>query len=84
MLKSRNEEVSTKNQERIIDYLQKFNKALNSRKPKGVRLPNFKKIHLSDSYSITSLVFALLQLISEQCNLTDLNISVDEGEENFK
>ena len=84
LLKSRNEEVSTKNQEHIIDYLQKFNKDLNSRKPKGVRLPNFKKIHLSDSYRITSLGGALLQLISEQCDLTDLNTSVDEGEEDFE
>lgn len=80
LLKSKNEELSARNQERIIDYLQKFNKDFDSSKPKGVKLPDFKKIHSTDSYNITTLGFALLQLISEQCNLTNLNTTVDEVE----
>lgn len=80
LLKSKNEELSARNQERIIDYLQKFNKDFDPSKPKGVKLPDFKKIHSTDSYNITTLGFALLQLISEQCNLTNLNTTVDEVE----
>lgn len=81
LLKSKNEELSAKNQEIIIDYLQKFNKDITSKNTKGVKLPKFKKLQSADSYSITSLGFALLQLISEQCNMENLNVPNDEVEE---
>ena len=80
LLKSKNEELSAKNQENIIAFLQKFNKDFNSNKPKGVKLPKFKKMHVADSYSITSLGIALLQLISEKCSMEDLTVSNDEVE----
>lgn len=79
LLKSQNEELSEKNQEFIIDFLKKFHKDLNSKNPHGVRLPNFKKLKHVDTYSITSLGLAFLDLISEQCNLTDLSASKEEN-----
>ena len=81
LLKSKNEELSTKNQENMIDYLQKFNKDITSKKPKGVKLPQFKKLQTTDRYNITSLGLALLQLISEQCNMTDFSVPSDDDEE---
>lgn len=78
LLKSKNEELSEQNQKIIIDFLQKFYKDFSSEKPKGVKLPRFKKIQSTDRYSITSLGLALLQLISEQCNMTDLSVPDDE------
>lgn len=81
LLKSKNEELSAKNQEKMIDYLQKFNKDITSKKPKGVKLPQFKKLQTTDRYNITSLGLALLQLISEQCNMTDFSVQSDDDEE---
>lgn len=81
LLKSKNEELSAKNQEKMIDYLQKFNKDITSKKPKGVKLPQFKKLQTTDRYNITSLGLALLQLISEQCNMTDFSVPSDDDEE---
>lgn len=81
LLKSKNEELSERNQEDIIDYLQKFHKDFTSKNPKGVRLPKFKKIPSSDRYRITSLGYGLLQLISEQCDMNDLSVPVDEDDE---
>lgn len=78
LLRSKNEELDEKNQEMIIDFLQKFHKDFTSKKPKGVRLPKFKKIPSSDSYKITSLGMGLLQLISEKCDMTDLNVPEEE------
>ena len=78
LLTSKNEKLE-KNQEMIIDFLQKFHKDYSSKKPKGgVQIPKFKKISFSDSYEITSLGLGLLQLISEQCNMTNLNVSEEE------
>lgn len=73
LLKNKNDELSEQNQKIIIDFLQKLYKDINSDKPKGIRLPRFKTLYRSDRYSITSLGLALLQLISEQCNLTNLS-----------
>lgn len=81
LLKSKNEELSEQNQKSIIEFLQKFHKDFNSKNPKGVKLPNFKKLQSTDRYSITSLGLALLQLISEQCNMSDLSVPDDEVEE---
>lgn len=81
LLKSKNEELSAKNQESIIDYLQKFSKDISSKNPKGVKLPNFKKLQTTDSYKITSLGRTLLQLISEQCNMDNLKVTDDENGE---
>lgn len=81
LLKSKNEELSAQNQKIIIDYLQKFDRDYTSKKPKGVKLPKFKKLQPTDRYNITSLGFALLQLISENCNMEDLNVSDKEIEE---
>lgn len=81
LLKSKNEELSAKNQEKMIDYLQKFNQDITSKKPKGVKLPQFKKLQTTDRYNITSLGLALLQLISEQCNMTDFSVLSDDDEE---
>lgn len=81
LLRSKNEELNEKNQEMIIDFLQKFYKDYTSKKPKGVKIPKFKKISSSDSYRITSLGAGLLQLISEKCDMTDLNVPDDDLEE---
>ena len=81
LLKSKNEKLSEQNQEIIIDFLQKFYKDYTSKKQKGVKLPKFKKLKSNDSYSITSLGIALLQLISEQCNMTDLSVPNEENED---
>lgn len=81
LLKSKNEEIDEKNQEMIIEFLQKFHKDYTSKKPKGVKIPKFKKISPSDSYRITSLGNGLLQLISEKCDMTDLNVPDDDLEE---
>lgn len=78
LLRSKNEELSEKNQESVIDFLQKFYKDYSSQKPKGVKLPKFKRIQSSDTYKITSLGFGLLQLISEHCDMTNLNVPPDE------
>lgn len=78
LLRSKNEELDEKNQEMIIDFLQKFHKDYTSKKSKGVRIPKFKKISSLDSYRITSLGTGLLQLISEQCDMTDLNVPDEE------
>ena len=81
LLKSKNEELSEKNQEKIIEFLQKFYKDFTSNKPKGIKLPKFDKLPSTDRYSITSLGLALLQLITENCNITDLNTTNDKNEE---
>ena len=81
LLNSKNEKLSAKNQEIIIEYLQKFNKDFTSKNPKGVKIPKFNKLQSTDRYSITSLGIALLQLISEQCNMENLKVPNDEVEE---
>ena len=81
LLRSRNEEFSEKNQEIIIDYLQKLYKDTNSQKPRGVKLPRFKKLQTTDRYSITSLGMTLLQLISEQCDMSNISVPNTEIEE---
>jgi len=80
LLSSRNEALTDKNIEMIIEYLQKADKDAQSKRPKGVRLPRFKKLYSSDSYSITSLGRTLLQLISENCDLSDVDVPSDESD----
>lgn len=81
LLRSRNQGLINENQKIIIEYLQKAYKDATSRKPKGVKIPNFKKISRTDSYRITSLGMALLQLISEQCDMSDLTVPNDNNED---
>lgn len=81
LLKSKNEELSALNQKNIIEFLQKSYKDSTSKKPKGVKLPQFKKMQHTDRYSITPLGYALLQLISEQCDISDLNVPDDGDKE---
>ncbi len=84
LLRSKNEELNEKNQEVIIDFLLRFHKDFTSKKPKGVKSPKFKKIPSSDSYKITSLGFGLLQLISEHCDMTNLNVPPDEDSDEYE
>ena len=81
LLSSKNDELSAKNLEMIIDYLQKTDKDLHSKKPKGVKVPRFKKLYNSDSYRITSLGRTLLQLISDNCNLDDISVPNEEEDD---
>lgn len=81
LLKSKNDELSEQNQKIIIEYLQDVYKDNNSKKPKGVKMPKFKKLQFTDRYSITSLGLSLLQLISEQCDMSDLSVPNDETNE---
>lgn len=83
LLRSNNQELSDKNQEAIIEYLQKAYKDANSRKPKGVKIPKFKKLSTTDRYKITSLGFGFLQLISDDCDMRDLSVpdDVDLGQD---
>ncbi len=74
LLRSNNQELSDKYQEAIIEYLQKAYKDANSRKPKGVKIPKFKKLSTTDRYKITSLGFGFLQLISDDCDMRDLSV----------
>lgn len=77
LLRSYNQELSDKNQEVIIEYLQKAYKDANSRKPKGVKRPKFKKLSTTDRYKISSLGFGFLQLFSDDCDMRDLNAPDD-------
>ena len=84
LLRSKNEELNGKNQEIIIDFLMKFHKDFTSKKPKGVKSPKFKKIPSSDSYKITSLGLGLLQLISEHCDMTNIEVPPDEESDEYE
>ena len=80
LLKSRNEESSRKNQQKLIDYLKKVDRNTKSRNARSVSFPLFQKVYSSDSYSTTKLGRALLQLISEQCDLSNIENNEPERE----
>lgn len=79
LLRSRNDEASEKNMDLIMEYLKKADKDARSSRPREVKLPSFKRTYSQDSYSITRLGRALLQLISEHCDLS--GIGEDDPEE---
>ncbi|NCC01267.1 MAG: hypothetical protein EOM34_11430 [Clostridia bacterium] len=79
LLRSKNQELFDKNQESVVDYLEKSYKDSSSRKPKGVKIPKFKKIASSDSFKMTTLGYSLLELISEQCDMNNLSIPDEES-----
>ena len=66
LLASRNEENINDNIEKVVKYVGDNYKDLNSRKPKGVKLPHFKRINRFESYHITTLGQTYLKLISDQ------------------
>lgn len=81
LLRSKNDELTAKNLEMIVKYLQDLDKQSRARKPKDVKVPRFNKIHRTDSYKITSLGRAFLQLISERCDLTNINVEEETNDD---
>lgn len=81
LLRSKNDELTAKNLEMIVKYLQDLDKQSGARKPKDVKVPRFNTIHRTDSYKITSLGRAFLQLISERCDLTNINVEEEANDD---
>lgn len=84
LLRSQNKEKREKNLELIIEFLKDFYKDYTSKKPKGVKFPKIKKLQSIDGYNITPLGFALLQLISDKCDLIELSVADYEEDEDDK
>ena len=55
LLQSRNEEINENNLEMIVKYLEKVKRENRKKNPNDVKVPNLKRVSVSDSYRITSL-----------------------------